>query len=200
VSGYRHRVSPLVTFGPGPAAALAAWLELHQIGRVIGLALLAAVATWLWLLLIVALVSAAEHPAALFAPASWRRAWRRGWLWRRAREGQGSAEITGFQRRVVYHADRHRCIYCHRRTGIVVLNIDHYCPWRAGARTVLRNLFTLCHDCNMYKSDYWPGRRYHPQAGYNNKRRAHAIWRRERIAAHSPVRLARLALAMAALS
>jgi 5-methylcytosine-specific restriction endonuclease McrA len=192
-------VSRLVTFGPGPAAAGWAWVSLHDFGHLYGLGVLTAAITWAWLLLVVTLVSAGEHPWALLVPAGWRQAWRRGWLWHRERDGQKAQDITGRQRRIIHAADRNQCVYCHRgyRHG-VVLHIDHYRPFRKGGVTMLRNLFTLCADHNLIKSDAWPDGRYHPIPGYRNRKVALAILAAERRARYNPARLCRLAWALAA--
>lgn len=80
-------------------------------------------------------------------------------------------------RHLVMARDGYRCVFCGSRHR---LQIDHIRPRAAGGRTVPGNLATLCERCNLVKSDYWPGRRYHPWPGHRNRLMAMAILHKER--------------------
>lgn len=76
-------------------------------------------------------------------------------------------------RRAVLRRDGHRCVYCGSRRR---LQCDHWRPVAAGGVAVMSNLVTLCARDNLIKSDYWPGRRYHPWPSYAAPALARSIW------------------------
>jgi len=123
------------------------------------------------------------------------RSWRAGYRARHGRKGAKSARITDRTRRLVYAADRHRCIMCGGRD----LAVDHHVPWAWGGLTVLGNLFTLCGTCNGRKLDYWEdhGRpRYSRYFNRANEAFASAVYRRESRARLNPFRMLRIAWAL----
>lgn len=160
-------------------AVFAAWGALHAPGHVAALVVL------------LVLSVAAPALAHLAVPRPWRASYRH----RHGREGARSAYISKRQRRAVYFADRHRCVYC--RSGYL-LQVDHVIPWSHGGRTVFWNLMSLCGRCNRIKSDYWPGEGYRPFEGSENIVMAAAILAAERRAQYNLPRLVRAALALVA--
>lgn len=162
----------------GCVAVAAGWAALGH------LAVLAVVLSFIFLILVFLPVSAV-------APRRWRVAYRHA----HGREGARSAYISLRQRRAVYAADRHRCVYCHSR---VSLQVDHVLPWSHGGRTWLPNMVTLCGPDNRVKSDYWPGEGYRPFEGAGNIALAAAILAAERRARRNPLRWVRAALSLAA--
>lgn len=90
------------------------------------------------------------------------------WHWQK----HGRPPTSPYLRMTVLRRDRFKCVAC---DSTYRLEIDHVKPWHYGGKTRLSNLATLCHECNRTKSDYWPGRRYHPWPGYNHKMRARMI-------------------------
>lgn len=76
------------------------------------------------------------------------------------REQQRSSYISRSLRRLVYAADRNRCLYCRDTLREIQarggrLEVDHGCPWRAGGLTTLVNCTALCSTCNGVKLNYW---------------------------------------------
>lgn len=56
----------------------------------------------------------------------------------------------------VFQRDSFKCVVCGRSPAThpgVTLQADHHVPWSRGGLTSLENLRTLCHDCNLGKSD-----------------------------------------------
>ena len=94
-------------------------------------------------------------------------------------------------RRIVYRADKFRCVFCRSRA---LLQVDHVCPRAAGGASRLRNYVTLCRRCNKTKSDFWPGHTYHPFDGLDDPAKAAAILRCELWARRNPLRWMRLAM------
>jgi hypothetical protein len=67
---------------------------------------------------------------------------------------------TGAQRQIpaqlraeVLNRDNFTCQWCGAKAPDVVLHIDHIIPVIRGGKTESRNLQTLCHACNIGKSD-----------------------------------------------
>lgn len=59
-------------------------------------------------------------------------------------------------RLTVLDRDKFRCVFCGRSPATdigVKLHIDHRMPFSKGGRTALDNLQTLCHECNLGKSN-----------------------------------------------
>lgn len=50
--------------------------------------------------------------------------------------------------------DKYRCLMCGRRKDEVTLEVDHVIPVATGGTDELKNLATLCRDCNRGKSAY----------------------------------------------
>jgi hypothetical protein len=125
------------------------------------------------------------------------RSWRAGYRSRHGRAGAKSQFITDRTRRLVYAADRHRCVMCGSRTDLAV---DHHIPWAWGGLTILANLFTLCGTCNGRKLDYWED--WHGKAHFSrhfnqaNRDFAHDVFRREQWRRRSPFRMFRIAWAL----
>jgi 5-methylcytosine-specific restriction endonuclease McrA len=125
------------------------------------------------------------------------RSWRAGYRSRHGRIGAKSSVITERTRRLVYAADRHRCVWCGSRVDLAV---DHHVAWAWGGLTILANLFTLCGTCNGRKLDYWED--WHGTAHFSrhfnlaNRDFAHAVFRRERWRKWSPFRMIRIAWAL----
>jgi hypothetical protein len=56
----------------------------------------------------------------------------------------------------VLHRDRFTCCHCGRspaKAANVELRVDHILPWSKDGETVFNNLQTLCHECNLGKSN-----------------------------------------------
>lgn len=135
------------------------------------------------------LLGLVQSPGAL-VPSSWR-AWRR-----RGRDHRPSIHV--WLRRLVYAADRSRCVYCGNPAQ---LQLDHVHPWSFGGRTSFWNLMTLCGPCNRVKSNYWVnkhGAHYNPFEGRGNIIAAAAILRAEKRRRWSPMRMLRAAAQLAA--
>lgn len=100
-------------------------------------------------------------------------------------------------RRVVLAADRYRCVFC---GAAQQLEVDHVVPVHYGGRDRWRNFVTLCRLHNRIKGTYYrnaSGRvRYRSWPGQTDRALAAAILGAERRALRSPVRWARLALAL----
>lgn len=61
---------------------------------------------------------------------------------------------------LVMRRDAFKCKYCGRSPAThagVVLHVDHVVPWSEGGATTASNLQTLCHRCNLGKSDLHAG-------------------------------------------
>jgi 5-methylcytosine-specific restriction endonuclease McrA len=129
------------------------------------------------------MIGLAESPGAL-VPSRWRASWR---------YGRPRPAIHAWLRRLVYAADRYRCVYCGNGSQ---LQLDHVHPWSYGGRTSLWNLMTLCGPCNRVKSNYWVnkhGTHYKPFEGHGNIVAAAAILRAEKRRRWSPMRMLRAA-------
>ena len=59
-------------------------------------------------------------------------------------------KVTNKMRFAVYARDGNKCRYCGSRYN---LEVDHIFPIAKGGKTTFDNLQTLCHDCNVKKSD-----------------------------------------------
>lgn len=59
--------------------------------------------------------------------------------------------VSNKMRFAIYERDGHRCRKCKRRN--VTLEIDHIFPISKGGKSEYDNLQTLCHDCNVAKSN-----------------------------------------------
>lgn len=174
----RYALSPWVLFGPAMAIPLGGWLYLREPLRVGGpdagwwhLAGLAAMELAGLVLIPVSLLLALfVLPAVLrggLVPNQWRIRHRK----RHGRANCKSAVITASLRRVVFAADRHRCLYCgvtaaelaalpprlckDGRVRPRTLHVDHWKPWQPGGLTTLFNLGTLCDEHNEIKLNYW---------------------------------------------
>lgn len=186
----RQAVSRAVTFGPGLALPAGSWDGLGRPGHLAGLALLALPGLVIIPAAIVLGLFLVPRSGAALVPRSWRRRYRHA---RGPREYQRSARISPFLRRVIFAADRHRCVYCKSWRD---LQADHYLPWSQGGLTTVWNMMTLCRDCNLVKSNYWHGVFYRPSDGYDDIGRAAAILACERRHRYNPLRLARAAWAL----
>jgi hypothetical protein len=134
------------------------------------------------------MIGLAQLPGAL-VPSGWRASWR---------YGRPRPAIPMWLRRLVFAADRHRCVYCGNPAG---LQLDHVHPWSYGGLTSFWNLMTLCGPCNRVKSNYWMDKRgvhYRPFEGHGNIVAAAAILRAEKRRRWSPVRMLRAAAQLAA--
>ena len=70
--------------------------------------------------------------------------------------------VSNKMRFAIYERDGHRCRKCGRRTGD--LEIDHIFPISKGGKSTFDNLQTLCHDCNVKKSNTVERGAINPQA------------------------------------
>lgn len=61
-------------------------------------------------------------------------------------------KVSNKLRFLVYNRDGNRCRKCGRYGGN--LEVDHIIPISKGGKSTLDNLQTLCHNCNVEKSDY----------------------------------------------
>lgn len=188
----RHRRKhgfPLSSLLP-VAAALGGWARFGEPFHGAGLIVLLSASLIVSMAIPGILLSLASLPR-LLVPARTRAWWRRG----KPREDQKSSYIPVHLRRAVYAADRYRCCWCRAMED---LQIDHVRPWAAGGLAVLWNLSVLCGTCNKIKSDYWPGRCYHPFEGLENHHEAADILRFERRHRWSPARWVRAGWSLAA--
>lgn len=67
--------------------------------------------------------------------------------------------VTTKMRYQVLRRDRYRCVLCGRspaKSLDVELHIDHIIPFCKGGETTVKNLQTLCSECNLGKSDSMP--------------------------------------------
>lgn len=56
----------------------------------------------------------------------------------------------------VLSRDKYKCCACGAspaKDPSVELEVDHIIPWDKGGETLIENLQTLCHDCNLGKSN-----------------------------------------------
>ncbi len=60
-------------------------------------------------------------------------------------------KVSNKLRFYIYNRDHYRCKKCGRKTDN--LEIDHIVPISKGGKTTIDNLQTLCHDCNVNKSN-----------------------------------------------
>lgn len=60
------------------------------------------------------------------------------------------AKVTNKMRFAIYARDNHRCKKCGSTQN---LEVDHIFPISKGGKTVFENLQTLCHNCNVRKSN-----------------------------------------------
>ena len=61
------------------------------------------------------------------------------------------AKVSNRLRFAIYERDGHRCRKCGRYSNN--LEIDHIYPISKGGKSTIDNLQTLCHDCNVKKSN-----------------------------------------------
>ena len=61
------------------------------------------------------------------------------------------AKVTNRIRFMVYKRDGYRCQMCGRHSNSSRLEIDHIYPISKGGKTTIKNLQTLCHECNQAK-------------------------------------------------
>ncbi|MBR7160591.1 MAG: HNH endonuclease [Clostridia bacterium] len=59
-------------------------------------------------------------------------------------------KVSNKMRFAVYKRDKNRCVICGSREN---LEVDHIHPIAKGGKTTFDNLQTLCHNCNVAKSD-----------------------------------------------
>ena len=202
-------VARTVTFVPGLVMAAAGGAYLgqplavpgphEQLFRLAGLGvfLLAGLVIWPALVLSALLLGPAAL-AGLVVPRGIRGRYRRHLIESGTpRDRQRSSYISKRLRRVVSAADRHRCVACKTRRG--VMHVDHCRPWIAGGRTVLTNLFLLCERHNLVKSNYNKDRDGYEHYHGDRANIAEARWilRRERIHRWNPFRWVRAAWALA---
>ena len=57
-------------------------------------------------------------------------------------------KVTNKLRFYIYNRDGNRCVHCGSREN---LEVDHIIPISKGGKTVVNNLQTLCHRCNVEK-------------------------------------------------
>ncbi len=57
------------------------------------------------------------------------------------------------QRKSILKRDGYQCRYCGAPVTDKTANMDHVIPWRAGGRTIGRNLVTCCRPCNKWKGN-----------------------------------------------
>ena len=75
--------------------------------------------------------------------------------WNRTKERQ---EISGYVRHQVYDRDEYHCRGCGKSAKDYDLEIDHIKPVSKGGTNHIRNLQTLCEDCNKEKGNKWKGK------------------------------------------
>lgn len=73
---------------------------------------------------------------------------------RRAANDAEHARVTRAMRYEVLRRDNFRCVRCGRgaKDG-VKLHVDHIVPVSRGGKSTMRNLQTLCEDCNLGKGN-----------------------------------------------
>jgi len=112
--------------------------------------------------------------------------------------------VEGWVRAVVYYADRHRCVYCHRgpnRRGSkwAEIALDHIKPYSLGFNATVWNSATLCQQHNLVKSSYYKTDSgkilYRPFKHAADMGLAGEIARREMRVRLYPWRIARMAIA-----
>lgn len=202
----RYHVSWLITFLPALVLPLWGWTRLHELYRYEGLGVMELAG----LLTVPVAVLALLYflPAFVRAgccPRDWRKRHRQRLTARGIpRSAQRSSYISDGLRRVVFFADRYRCVACRARLhdpGVPHLEWDHTMPWSLGGLTTLFNGMTLCPDCNRIKSNYWRYRRsghavYVPFSGWVNEAAAEAILAAELRHRWNVIRLLRAAFAL----
>ena len=67
-------------------------------------------------------------------------------------------QISGDVRHAVYLRDNYRCRMCGKGDEDYDLQIDHKKPVSKGGTNHIRNLQTLCEDCNKEKGNKWKGK------------------------------------------
>ena len=67
-------------------------------------------------------------------------------------------QISGDVRHAVYLRDNYRCRFCGKGDEDYDLQIDHIKPVSKGGTNHIRNLQTLCEDCNKEKGNKWKGK------------------------------------------
>ena len=67
-------------------------------------------------------------------------------------------QISGDVRHAVYVRDNYRCRMCGKGDEDYDLQIDHIKPVSKGGTNHIRNLQTLCEDCNKEKGNKWKGK------------------------------------------
>jgi hypothetical protein len=81
------------------------------------------------------------------------------------------------------------CTHCRKSAD----QVDHVRPVHAGGLAIPVNLASLCGDCNLIKSCYWPGHGYHPFRDHDDAEHARLIlwseldWLAEHHGGHSSV-------------
>ena len=67
-------------------------------------------------------------------------------------------QISGDVRHAVYLRDNYRCRFCGKGDEDYDLQIDHIKPVSKGGTNHIRNLQTLCEDCNKEKGNKYKGK------------------------------------------
>ena len=62
-------------------------------------------------------------------------------------------KVSNKMRFAVYERDGYRCKYCGRSGNVAYLEVDHIFPISKGGKSTFNNLQTLCHECNVRKSN-----------------------------------------------
>ena len=84
---------------------------------------------------------------------------KRNRLGRKRRKGtKERQQISGDVRHAVYLRDNYRCCICGKGDEDYDLQIDHIKPISKGGTNHIRNLQTLCEDCNKEKGNKWKGK------------------------------------------
>lgn len=69
------------------------------------------------------------------------------------RVNNNRTKLSAKLRMDVFDRDRHACQICGAKAPDVVLHVDHILPVSKGGLTELRNLRTLCAECNLGRGD-----------------------------------------------
>ena len=81
----------------------------------------------------------------------------RKWIKRNMDVEREKEKLTPTLRYKVLERDGFKCVVCGRSQGdSVKLHVDHYIPLSKGGRTELKNLRTLCAECNHGKAGRMP--------------------------------------------
>lgn len=174
---YKAPATRVMTFGPAVGLPLWGWNYLGEPLHGWGLAVmtLAALIVVPAVLLLVFFLPTAW---VAIVPADRRKRYRQKKILKGVPRGaQRSSYPPKFLRRLIFSADRYKCVHCGAASD---LQVDHVFPWSLGGLTVFFNLVTLCGECNRAKSNYWRYRRsgnvvYVPFRGYAVPGRAAAI-------------------------